>query len=75
MLCQEFFADGRRPNIEARRRQQRMRWFDESLHCELIALLRQRASTHFDRIADAVAEGAILPPVAAATIVNHLETP
>ncbi|KXB98321.1 MAG: hypothetical protein AA908_02705 [Chlorobi bacterium NICIL-2] len=75
MLCQEFFAEGRRPNIEARRRQQRMRWFDESLHCELIALLRQRASAHFDRIANAVAEGAILPPVAAATIVNHLETP
>ncbi|GIV50200.1 MAG: ATPase/protein kinase [Candidatus Kapaibacterium sp.] len=74
LLCQEFFAEGRRPMIEARRRQQRMRWFDESLHSELIALLRQRASAHLDRIADAVAEGAILPPVAAATIVNHLET-
>jgi LAO/AO transport system kinase len=75
MLCQEFFAVGRRPIIEARRRQQRMRWFDESLHTHLIAVLRRRASEHLDRIADAVAEGAILPPIAAATIVNHLETP
>lgn len=74
-LCREFIANERRPVIEARRRQQLERWFQESLHNELLALVRQRASVQLDRLTDAVAKGEILPPLAAATVVNHLELP